>query len=713
MLTFVRKNITVLRLTFLSVLYLILAIPLCAQVDTSISDTTSTKVLEEIGVSGKKQAVTRTADRTIFDFSEQPSLNSGSLMDGLRKIPGLIISDVAGMLYQGKLLEVYQDGRPLNIYSDELQSYLNSMPANSIERVEIITNPGAEFPATSGGAIINIISSRYYQKYLTATYNGGYQFSVYDKTRHRFNNSLMIQTGSKNFSWQTRIGQSYADRFVRNEYRIGDSLSSEYFSDIGDRFYFVETGIKFDLKRDRILLNYKYNLSDNHAEILTKLPVYQITDYSQTDAHRHNVALDYQKRFKNYTTKLDFKLNYVHNTNDFSQYPTYLSVISLYTNSAQDFYQGRVDYSQNFGFLDESKFLIGVLAEQLDYTSLGSGNSDFDYSQSTLASYFEAQSKYNNFDFILGGRLENYKLEGESRGTALYPFEQTQFFPNATIQYNIIENIAYISAKYNRKIKLPNTSALDPNNSIYQNSNISFEGNPYLKPTLFSNYTIEASAFDYFSLGYTQARFDNQVMFRILQDQNSILRTYENIAQCTTHDIFIGLPFPYMILTQGLKKTLEFDFNPDEINFLYLYASYQRQDIPQVQTSGVWYFYVMSQWILPYKINFTTYYNTTTVGGNYYFITYDRPFRNSLDLSFSKKFSEDRLSISIFANDILNQNLRAYSAIATDVSLHRRFDSRRYGLSLSYKIPTKRKPQQATEDLIIGTPTQDKSTNSP
>ena len=72
------------------------------------------------------------------------------------------------MLYQGKQLAVYMDGRPLNIYSNELNAYLEGMPANAIEKVEVITHPGAEFPATSGGAIINIVTSKSAKKFLSA-----------------------------------------------------------------------------------------------------------------------------------------------------------------------------------------------------------------------------------------------------------------------------------------------------------------------------------------------------------------------------------------------------------------------------------------------------------------------------------------------------------------------------------------------------------------
>ncbi len=128
-----------------------------------------------------QKAVEQKADRTIFDFSEQPQLNSGTALDGIKKLPGLVSSDVAGMLYQGKMLDVFMDGRPLNISSNELNAFLEGMPANSIDRIEIITQPGAEFPATSGGAILNIITSKTAKNYLTATYSGNYSLPMKKK----------------------------------------------------------------------------------------------------------------------------------------------------------------------------------------------------------------------------------------------------------------------------------------------------------------------------------------------------------------------------------------------------------------------------------------------------------------------------------------------------------------------------------------------------
>lgn len=54
--------------------------------------------IEGVTITATKKAVEQKADRTIFDFSEQPTLNSGTLMEGVKKLPGLVVTDIAGMM---------------------------------------------------------------------------------------------------------------------------------------------------------------------------------------------------------------------------------------------------------------------------------------------------------------------------------------------------------------------------------------------------------------------------------------------------------------------------------------------------------------------------------------------------------------------------------------------------------------------------------------
>jgi hypothetical protein len=654
-------------------------------------DTTKTTELKEVVVQSKKKSIEQKADRTIFDFSEQSHLNSGSLMEGLKKLPGLIISDVAGMMYQGKQLEVFMDARPLNIFSNELTSYLESMPANSIEKVEIITQPGAEFPATSGGAIINIVTSKNAKKYLSATYSSGYSYTKYEQSRDRFNNSVLLNARNKWFGWQIQLGQNYSNAYQRSSFQNDLTLLSKNTSDRKNRFYFFKTGLKFDLKNDRLLVNYDFTTSNNNALIDASGFGFETSDKSKNKLNRNDVALNYQKRFDDITKKLDFRFNVnsVVNAFDLNNRISGNSVLDNGYN--QLFYQFKTDYSQEFSFLEKTKFSTGVLADKLEFEAQNLDVINLDYQRTTLAAYSEFQSTYKKFDFILGGRLESYSIEGNTDTDKLIPFNQTRFFPNASIQYNIIPQV-FVNANYNKKISLPNTSALNPNNTSYQNPNLTFFGNPNLEPTIFDNYEVKISAFEYFTIGYARNDASNQVMIRIISTTNgAAASTSENIPAITIHNFNFGLPVPYMLFTKGLKETLKFDFNPDEINFIYLYVGHQKHVLPDVNAKGLWFFNAMSQIVLPRKIKFTANYNTSSTGGNYYYFENRVPFSQQFDVTFAKKFLDNNLSVAVYCNDIFNTNKQGFNALGTNLVFESKNDSRRVGITLNYKIPTKNK----------------------
>ena len=674
---------------FLTLTTVLLSQLIIAQNETS-KDTIKTSELKEVVVGSKKKSIEQRADRTIFDFSEQSHLNSGSLMEGLKKLPGLIVSDVAGMMYQGKQLEVFMDTRPLNIYSNELTSYLESLPANSIEKVEIITQPGAEFPATSGGAIINIITSKNAKKYLSATYSNGYSYTKYDQSRHRLNNSLLLNSKNKWFGWQIQAGQNYNEGYQRTNFQNENVVLSKNVSDRINRFYFFKTGLKFDFKKDRLLVNYDFSTSNNNALVDASGVGFQSSDKSNNELDRNDVAINYQKRFTDKSKKLDFRFNANSVKNDFELMNSTSGNSVLDNGFNQLFYQFKTDYSQDLSVLDKTKFSSGILADKLEFEALNLGITNLDYQRTTLSAFSEFQTSYNKFDFILGARLESYSITGNTDSAKLIPFKQTRFFPNATIQYNIIPQV-FVNANYNKKISLPNTAALNPNNTSYQNPNVSIFGNPNLQPTIFDNYEVKISAFEYFFVSYSRSDANNQVMNRIISAGSGAASISENIPQITIHNFNFGLPIPYMLFTKGLKETLKFDFNPDEINFLYLYVGHQKHILPDVESKGLWFFNAMSQIVLPSKIKFTANYNTSSTGGNYYYFENRVPFSHQFDVTFAKKFLDNNLSVSLYCNDIFNTNEQGFNALGTNLIYESKNDSRRIGLSLNYKIPTKNK----------------------
>ncbi|MBF4519530.1 TonB-dependent receptor [Flavobacterium sp. ANB] len=662
------------------------------------------KELDEVLITKNKKAIEQKADRTIFDFSSQAHLNSGSVLEGLKKLPGLIVSEVAGMMYQGKQLDVYMDARPLNISSNELNAFLEGMPANAVERIEVITQPGAEFAATSGGAIINIITSKKSKNYLSATYSSGLNFTTYDKLRSRFNNSLLLSAKNKYFGWQLNLGQSYRESNLKSSITKDENDATTNLSqtdaDRVTRSNYAKSALTFDFKNDRLLLNYDVNYNNNDAFIEGNgFGFVSSSDVSKTKVLRQDAVATYQKRFNDKNKKLDFKFNFARNDNDFNLQSVILNTAVLDNVALQDFYNFKIDYSQPIKILDQGKFSFGTLYETLFFETKNKGITNLDYQRRTAATYLELQSSWEKFDFIIGGRTEDYAISGKTNTSDLIPFNQFRFFPNASMQYNFGPQI-FFSINYNKKISLPSTSSLNPNNTNYQNQNINYSGNPQLEATIFDNYEVKISAFDYAFIGYNVSSARNQVINRVLLNNNLVSNTSINISEIKIHNFNIGLPLPYMLFTKGLKETIKMDFNPDKINFLYLYTGYQKHQIPNLNTNGYWIFNLMSQVLLPKEIKFVTNFNYTTTGGNYYYFKTTKPFSNSLDMSFSKKFLAGQLSVSLNFDDILNTNQQGLTSVGTPVLLENKFDTRRFGFTLNYKIPTKNKLAKEDPNLL-------------
>ncbi|WP_426064928.1 TonB-dependent receptor domain-containing protein [Flavobacterium sp. DSP2-3-1] len=659
--------------------------------------------LNEVAIVKTKKAIEQKADRTIFDFSGQPSLNSGSVLEGIKKLPGLIASDVAGMMYQGKQLDVFMDGRPLNITSNELNSFLEGMPANAIEKIEIITQPGAEFPATSGGAIMNIITNKNAKNYLSATYTNSTNFTSYDHLRWRINNSLLLSAKNKYFGWQLNVGQNYRESAVWTSLTTKENSTTSILSNTeADRFgrtNFAKSALTFDIGNDRLLFNYDVNYSNNNSNTLGNGPGFITNDDSFTDALRQDFVVTFQKKFEDKSKKLDFKFNYNSNQNDFTLNSRTNNIAILDNASTQRLYNAKFDYSQPIAFSDEGKISFGGLYEALLFEAQNMQIVNLDYQRKTASAYGELQSKFDKFNFIVGGRAEDYNITGKTNTANLIPFKQFRFFPNASAQYNF-SNSVYFNVNYNKKISLPSTSALNPNNTNYQNPNIEYSGNPNLQPTIFDNYEAKLSAFDYAFIGYNVSSAQNQVINRVLLTDNVVVNTNINVPQIKIHNFNVGMPIPYMLFTEGLKETMKMNINPDKMNFLYVYTAYQFHQIPEIKTNGFWMFNLMSQILLPKDIKFVANFNYIMSKGNYFYFIAEKPFNNTLDLTFSKKFFKDQLSVSISADDILNSNRFVFSSVGTPLLLANKNDTRRFGFSVNYKIPTKNKLAKEDPNLL-------------
>ena len=137
--------------------------------------------LNEVTVTARKKYIKVDSDKTTISVKDNDMLNSGSSLEAVKKLPGVITSPTGGISLNGKAVTIYIDGAPSTLSGNDLQNYLNTLPANAIEKVELIYNPGASFDANSSGSVINIVTSSKRMKGINASFNINYNFNKYQK----------------------------------------------------------------------------------------------------------------------------------------------------------------------------------------------------------------------------------------------------------------------------------------------------------------------------------------------------------------------------------------------------------------------------------------------------------------------------------------------------------------------------------------------------
>ncbi|WP_449400387.1 outer membrane beta-barrel protein [Chryseobacterium wanjuense] len=231
-----------------------------------------------------------------------------------------------------------------------------------------------------------------------------------------------------------------------------------------------------------------------------------------------------------------------------------------------------------------------------------------------------------------------------------------------------------------------------------------------MQPTIFDNYELKVSAFDYAFIGYSVSSASNQVAQIIRKDGKNLFNEQVNISNMKIHNFNIGLPVPFMIFSKPISEIMKFNFNPDKINFMYLYAGYQKHDIDNLNNKGFWIFNIMTQLILPKDIKLTANYSYLTPKAGYFYFTAEKPFNNSLDITLTKKFMDNRLTVSVFANDIFNgqvMQVRSNPPSGEAVYMRNKYDTRNFGLSINYKIPTKNKLAKEDPNILNSTKKED------
>ncbi|MCK6650448.1 MAG: TonB-dependent receptor, partial [Bacteroidia bacterium] len=146
-------------------------------------------ILKEIEVSSEKATMTMSIDRKVYNVDKDLSVTGGTGLDALKNIPSVNVDADGAVTLRNSSVQIFIDGRPTTLTMEQI-------PADQIDRIEVITNPSVKFDANTTGGILNVVL----KKNSKPGYNGMIQAGVGTNDRYNAMANINIKEQPFNFS---------------------------------------------------------------------------------------------------------------------------------------------------------------------------------------------------------------------------------------------------------------------------------------------------------------------------------------------------------------------------------------------------------------------------------------------------------------------------------------------------------------------------------
>lgn len=695
------------------------------------------KSLDEIVVIAEKTTVDIRLDKKVFNIGKDLSIRGGNASDVLGNVPSVQV-DVEGAvsLRGNENVTILIDGRPSALVGINGAEALRQIPAEAIEKVEVITSPSARYDAEGTAGILNIIL----RKNKLTGFNGSLQVDLGIPERYgsAFNANwrtkkwnLFTNTG---FRYGKSLGNSYYDSKYLSitaqnarviEDRNFDRLGKSLFTSFGAEYYISEnssiigniilsTGNDDDINTNTID---RFDSLGNINEATLR------TENEHEDEERIQYTLDYVNNFDGKGRKLSISSQYSTETedklNDITEIDTQTTILNDLEKVIEDQDEKRflvqLDYVHPVG--ENIQYEAGYrgnyrdlynnfyLEERQDFVNNGplvpdpGLNNSFSYNEFVNAAYFQYGQKFNKVSLLAGLRYEYTSIEIEQQTSVTIDKKSYgKLFPTLNLGYEFRdgENITF---GYNKRIGRPRGRSLNPFPSRSSESN-TYSGNVDLNPVIT----------DAFDIGYLKRwkKFTlSSSLYYNISDENWE-RIQEDTGEITDNGDPIIRRFPINLSTEerlGFEFTLNYrplkawninsDFN--------LYHVTTDGDYTNPTTNVTQNFdFENTAFNIRLNQKITLPGNTDLqINSNYYGATQsaqsERDGIFSLDLAASKDLFKEKASISLSVNDLFNG--RKYQGTSTIPDILEQYSEyqrrqRQVRLSFVYRFNQKKKKQR-------------------
>jgi len=510
--------------------------------------------LKEVTVEAEREFMTNEIDRKVYDPSKLILSKTGSATDILENIPAVELDVDGNITLRGSsAVRIMIDGRPSRFTGEDLSALLQSLPANSVEKVEVMTNPSAKYDPDGTAGMINIVLKKSALQGLNGSVNSSY--SGADRFRAGINFNYKVE--DLNFFFNAghssgrypRSSWSRRDNFLGEDtlsfYQVVDGYGGRNGNNIkagidwspGSKHVFTLQGTINQGLRPRV--------SDNNTDWTTPFLDYTLTQFSDRQGSRWNNSYDMIYDFKpKKGEELNVRMSYTDGSRDdvleFTQ-DTLTNSIKLpsdkyRTNSfgEQWEFNGILDYTKKWN--KDRKFEAGakiITREDLDAfnrtnidiwngteTYLPNSENEFLYGEDILAVYSNYGFKKGPWGFQLGLRAEQANITATqiTQDSTFYN-NYFQIYPSAFLTYEIAAG-REINMSYSRRVQRPGGRQLNPFIDYSDPFNLR-SGNPYLLPAFTGSY----------ELGYTQilkkgTTLTSNIYFR---DRSNLITWYSEV----------------------------------------------------------------------------------------------------------------------------------------------------------------------------------------
>lgn len=349
-----------------------------------------TKVLNEVDVVAEKSAVVLSIDKRTYNVDKDLSVKGGTGVDVMKNIPGLTVDADGNVQLRNQSPTIFVDGRPTTLT-------LQQIPADQIERVEIITNPSVKYDASATGGILNVVL----KKNNKPGYNGMLMGYIGTGDRYGGMGNINIKEGSRwNFSAMYNFNQAINQTkgFTKRTQLDSGIVTGHYNQENATRmlqmFNFGRLGIDYNIDvRNTISLNgmimagkFKTHDSQNYtADYSIPIP-FSIYGDQVNDQHaafqNYNGQLLYKRTYPTVGKELTIDGNYNHTVS----HNGYLFTTS--THLDPDTVSFPTNYQKNVGGTNANQYVF-----QIDYVNPLSETRKF---ETGLKSYYKNSISENN-----------------------------------------------------------------------------------------------------------------------------------------------------------------------------------------------------------------------------------------------------------------------------------------------------------------------------